>query len=416
MWHILRKISVILTMFGALFPISFIFLPGVASSRFLIALIGVVLFLKDLSKAKNNQILRTVLYLIFFSLLLCIWSILCSYIFNIYGDDSYVKYPFTLVVMLLSAYVPIYLIEKEYGEANFINITRYFLYTILLQSLFALLMYFITPFANFLVSLQRISDFAISIINYHLNVKTRFIGFGLLFYTASFFYATALILIAYSIKFKVKIFKNNIPLILLYILFSIVGMGLSRSTIFGVFLSLLVLLLFNNHHYFSYKKILTYFSYIAIIIVGIVALFNILDLAKYEALINNAFGFIVKFYENGDLESESAKGTMDYFILPQNDMVYLIGTGVNGSEDVSFGDYVYSDIGYLRLLYYFGIPGMLLYLWIEIYALKVAFWNKGYTLLFLLLVTVLLIINVKGIATLLIIALLYCYQTPKEKL
>ena len=132
-----------------------------------------------------------------------------------------------------------------------------------------------------------------------------------------------------------------------------------------------------------------------------------------EALINNAFDFVIAYINTGKLSSESASGTIDYFIFPNDIRTYLIGTGLYETY-FSKGDYNYSDVGYLRLLYYFGIPGMILFLIVEAKLLKLAFKTKKLKPIYYSMLIILFITNIKGLTTLAVIAMLYALIPNKK--
>ena len=103
------------------------------------------------------------------------------------------------------------------------------------------------------------------------------------------------------------------------------------------------------------------------------------------------------------------------FVLPKNEITYFLGTGIY-DRYTSFRDFNYSDIGYLRLLYYSGFLGIFLFLIFEINLLKTSFYNKGYKSVFMGLLMLLLITNIKGLTTLAIIAFLYLDISSKNKI
>lgn len=375
----LKAIFISTIVFFTLFPINFIFLPSFASTRFILGIFGGIIWLLDLARRKRPYS-NNILVVFLLTIIVSIWSILCTVIFNISYDYTYVKLPLTFLIMFFSCYFSVSIMKYFNKEVGFDLITKYFLYALILQSVIVLIQFFNPSLGVFLASIQRLGEEQVSISSFHLENSSRFIGFGLLFYTSSFFYGTALVLIAFQLRYKLNTRTNTLLYLLLYVFIFLVGMGLSRSTVIGFLSSLLVLFLPVKNIGNMLKiliRILFFGFFLLIAIVMIVRAFPNLN-KELELLINNAFDFLISYFETGKVKSESASGTFDYFILPEKVRTYFVGTGFYETY-YSIKDFNYSDIGYLRLLYYFGLPGLILFFWIEIKLLRIAFDRKGYS-------------------------------------
>lgn len=344
----------------------------------------------------------------FLTILTSIWSIICTSIFNYADDYNFVKLPITISVMYFSCYLCIFLIQYFHKEIDFNLVTRYFLYAIILQSLMVVAQFFSPGVGTFLTGMQRLSEMQVDIASSHLENSSRFIGFGLFFYTASFFYGAALVLIAFQLRYK-NLKKSNITIyILLYLLIFFIGMGLSRSTIIGFLSSILVFIFPINNVSKFFKVILNSIMFITLsftVIFVILKLFPNL-IKDLEPLINNAFDFIIAYFDTGQVDSKSASATFETLVFPESLRTYFIGTGLYDTY-FSVGDFNYSDIGYLRLLYYFGLPGLILYFMVEIKILGIAFKSKRLLPIYYSMLIILLVTSIKGLTTLAVIAMLY---------
>lgn len=410
----IKIFTITLIMFFTLFPINFVFLPSFASTRLILAFLGSIIWFLDLVRKRKIYYYKF-LTVFFITFVISIWSFLSTSVFNSVNDYTFVKLPITIIVMYFSCYLCISSIRLFHGFINFNLVTRYFLYAILLQSLIVILQFVNPIFGSFLTDIQRLSEMQVDIASSHLETSSRFIGFGLLFYTASFFYGTSLVLLAFQLRYK-KLKKSNIVIyISLYILIFFIGMGLSRSTIIG-FLSSILIFIFPIKNISRIFKVI--FSAIIFLIFAFVTIFVVLklfpDLTKgLEALVNNAFDFIIAYFNTGQLSSESASGTFETLVFPDNNITYLIGTGLYDNY-FSVGDFNYSDIGYLRLLYYFGLPGLILFFMVEIKILSIAFKSKKLLPIYYSMLIILLITNIKGLTTLAVIAMLYALIPNKK--
>jgi len=410
----IKFLTIVTLVFLTLFPVNFVFLPSAFSTRLIIALFGAVIWFLVLTKKKNIYY-NKVMTVFILTLLTSIWSLLCTFIFDLGNDYTFVKLPVTIAVMYFSSYLCISTINVFYSEVNFNVVTKYFIYAILLQSLIVVIQFVNPEIASLISQIQRLTERQVNISTSQLEDGSRFIGFGLLFYTASFFYGTALILIAFQLKYKSMTQVSKISSLLIYLVIFFIGMGLARSTIIG-FASSLIVFIFPIK---SVKSIINItFKFIISIILTILTIFIIIKIfptftKSLEALINNAFDFVIAYINTGKLSSESASGTIDYFIFPNDIRTYLVGTGLYETY-FSKGDYNYSDVGYLRLLYYFGIPGMILFLIVEAKLLKLAFKTKKLKPIYYSMLIILFITNIKGLTTLAVIAMLYALIPNKK--
>ena len=103
-------------------------------------------------------------------------------------------------------------------------------------------------------------------------------------------------------------------------------------------------------------------------------------------------------------------------VLPDSVKTYIIGDGYYTDPIVPSEYYKGTDIGYLRLIYYFGMVGLAIYFVIQTYVIKEAYkYSSKYKMLFILLIFYLVILNVKGFTDLLFLIVLFCFNfTPKK--
>lgn len=415
MKRIIKTLIIVLLLFFTLFPINFVFFPSFISTRHIIAICGFVVWLLSIIYHKRKIYNRKFFVVFCISILISFWSLLCTLIFNVGNDYTYVKLPITIAIMFFSAYTCILLMRYFDNQVSFNKVTKYFIYVILLQSFFVLIQFFNNDIANFLFDIQRLTERQVKISTYHLKESSRFIGFGLLFYTASFFYGTALILITFCLNNLNLSSYKKFKLIILYVFIFLIGMGLSRSTIIGAISSFFVFIFPLKNRSINLKRLMMMSSYILLFSIFLVFLISLNSglLNKFHALTNNAFDFLISYFNEGKLKSESAEGTFDMLVLPQKSITYFYGTGYYELYE-SLGDYNYSDIGYLRLLYYFGIPGMVLFFWLEVNLLRMAFNIKPYKPIFYSMLFILFVTNIKGLTTLAMISIIYALiQTRK---
>lgn len=85
--------------------------------------------------------------------------------------------------------------------------------------------------------------------------------------------------------------------------------------------------------------------------------------ANNEQLVSWAFELFINMGNNGQIESESTNQLKDMYILPTTIDTWLFGDG--RLSDQYGGFYMGSDVGYVRSIFYWGITGTIVYLFIQ---------------------------------------------------
>ena len=96
---------------------------------------------------------------------------------------------------------------------------------------------------------------------------------------------------------------------------------------------------------------------------------------EVSKLIQFAFEYAFNFFEEGSLETGSTNDLLAMWTyVPTELKTWIIGDGYFmspyltnpyyvGSFDVTWGFYMSTDVGYLRFIYYFGLIGLLTFIW-----------------------------------------------------
>lgn len=183
------------------------------------------------------------------------------------------------------------------------------------------------------------------IIRMHLILKERLMGFGGFFFGAGIVFSVVLILIVYMLKNQNITKKEKLRLSFIYIFSLSMGILISRTIIVGFLLSILYFFISSKNKI----KILCNLILTAVLILFVgVILFNFLDVDKREWIIN--FVYIKGI---GSLNSMLRM----YNKIPDNMKTFLIGDSLWG--DVNTEYYMNIDIGFLRMIFFNGIIGLL---------------------------------------------------------
>jgi hypothetical protein len=251
------------------------------------------------------------------------------------------------------------------------------------------------------------------------TVELRLIGFGSRFFGAGLVNAYALILISFVVSFA-KSKKELLFYAFSFLIIFVIGMMMARTTLIGFILSLFVLLLPTSNISTSAPKLkskkyflgyIFYFILLIVLIVWVITLFIPKVLEVLQVASNFGFEMFINYFENGRAESASTDIMQEMYVWPQKEWTYILGDGRFYSipGDPSGGYYMDIDIGYIRLIYYFGIGGLIVFYWLQFIAIQMVgktFFNKPNTFIIIMSLYV-LILGGKGLADLLYLNLIW---------
>ena len=99
------------------------------------------------------------------------------------------------------------------------------------------------------------------------------------------------------------------------------------------------------------------------------------------------------------------------YIFPETIQTWIIGDGY-WNNPYGSGYYMHTDVGYLRLIYYFGLVGLFVYLLMQVSIIKNSFEQK---LLIYTIFLYLLVLNLKGFTDLVSICLVFYFALLSKK-
>ena len=363
---ILMVITVILTS-CYFFPFVLVALP-IANSKMILALLGLVMFGINLAKKGNAGT-------DFDFVKLSAWALCVSLIaytaitVNNTPDTTFVTYFMSMWVWLGGAYSVVMLIKNIHGKASVPIIINYLLAVCVLQCVFAII------FDNNLTA-EHWHSSTFGGEAYMGNAdESRLHGIGCSLDVAGFRFSAVISMTAFLLSNKgIKKSKWTDDIYLASICFiSVIGNMISRSTIIGSIIALIVIIhiaIFITND----KKLLRKLSIILLVTVLICVGFYTTN-AVYRA--NFRFGFegFFSLAEKGEWETNSNNVLKKMVVWPDNLKTWIIGDGyLNNPSDKSLGTYdpyfvgkfhgyyMGTDIGYLRYIFYFGLIGLITFI------------------------------------------------------
>lgn len=383
-----------LFVFFYIYSVSFTFIPLNASTTLMFGVLGFILFIAKILLSKSTLMHKR--YLIFlFSVFLLSLMVFISIIINQTQDLAMLVLVLYMAVNFFSSYFVIATLHKIRYKTDFTSVSTLIINVILIQSIIALSMFYIPWFGDFINQIQRLTEYELEIIS---TVNTfRITGFGTRFFEAGVISGFGLLLI--GLQIRNNIYGNLLTLSLKFLFILVVGAMMARTTLIGALLGILLIILpkSSKPSLSLFKKRLLFLS--SVIFLPIV-LFNILMNNKnfkkeIEPLFNFAFEAFINYFEKGSLESESTDQLKDMYIFPSDIKTWLIGDGY-WLNPLGSGYYMNTDVGYLRMIYYFGIPGLILFFMVHYFSINLADETQSKKIITLVFIAYLALLNLKG--------------------
>ena len=360
---ILMVITVILTS-CYFFPFVLVALP-IANSKMILALLGLVMFGINLAKKGNAGT-------DFDFVKLSAWALGVSLIaytaitVNNTPDATFVSYIISMWVWLGGAYSIIMFIKQIHGKATVPLVVNYLLAVCVLQCILALI------FNNFTTAEEWHSSTFGGEAYMGNTDESRLHGIGCSLDVAGFRFSAIISMTAFLLSNKeIKKSKWTDDIYLASICFiSVIGNMMSRSTIIGSIIALIVIIYIATF-ITNDKKLIRKLS-IILLVTALICIGFYTTNAVYRA--NFRFGFegFFSLAEKGEWETNSNNILKHMVVWPDNLKTWIIGDGyLNNPSDKSLdtydpyfvgkfhGFYMGTDIGYLRYIFYFGLIGLI---------------------------------------------------------
>ena len=362
MWKILAIIFTGIMASFYYFPFEFSFLPGI-NTKMGLAVVGIAVAMFNLIQKKETSLPPNVFRISLAALLVSFVGVF-AVIFNNTPDYAYATYFVSMIVWLSAAYTVCSLTKSVHGRVSVDLITLYLVGVCVFQSIAALVIDSNMAVKSF-VDTYVMQDQAF------LSEVERIYGIGASLDTAGVRFSACLILLTHWInihKSDLNAYQTIVALIA-YVVMAVVGNMIARTTIVGVGLSVLYVLVNFQPQRLSYAFLRFSKYIIAVVAVAIplsVYLYN--NSAQFHELSRFAFEGFFNLVETGEWEIDSNEKLKSMIVFPDNAKTWVIGDGYFANPyntDPYYvghqpgGFYMGTDIGYCRLIFYFGIIGLL---------------------------------------------------------
>lgn len=394
--------SIHIVLFLYFFNVYFSFLPILIGSRTILSIISV--FFNLILLFKYRVIKKKVIHLIFvysFVVLVTIYSLFI----NNSQDLFFIKYIYTIILTINGGYFVYNLFQNYYKQNVFIALLKGITHITLIQVFIGIVGFIVPSFKSFIINIQSLDVH--TLYELYLYNNYRFFGLGFSFFGAGVIFCINLIIISYLILNYKSISK--LKLVFMYILFSVVGLMYSRSVGIGIILSIFMYFVHNRFYTIFFNK---YFYFLLItFMISLLIIFNLkIENGSYKKLERFAFEPFVNYIEKGTFETESSNQLKTMYVYPDNIKTWLIGDGYFFNPNCQELYYMGTDVGYLRLIFYFGVFGLFIFLCYQFYLFKIDAINNNAKFLFYNVFILYLIILFKGYYDITFFSLLFYFN------
>lgn len=348
------------------FPFEFFAFPGL-NTKMAMAVVGVFLCLYHLVRKREFLVPKefAVLSLVAFAISLTAYF---SVVFNETPDYVYVSYFISMWVWLSAAYVVCVVAKKVHRKLTIELLSNYLIAVCVAQCIMAIIIDY-TP------AVKAVVDTYINQDQTFLNSVGRLYGIGAWLDVAGTRFSVCLVIIAFMLNkyiYDYPPFKIGIY-ILAYIIITVLGNMIARTTTVGNVISLAYLFVMLKLWRLRIKqdgiKLFLGIMLLLLLIIPVVWYFYNTN-AQFKELIRYAFEGFFNYFERGAFRTGSTDILKEMYVFPDNFKTWIIGDGYYtnpfridpyyvSQNYYSLGYYMLTDVGYLRFIFYFGLIGML---------------------------------------------------------
>ena len=358
-------ITLLLTDF-CLFPIALNAYPAY-NFKTSMAGVGLLTAFMDMLARRRAILSRTLFDLTIYAGLLSFIAYI-STVYNGTNDNTLVTYVISAWVWFFAAYVVIRYMRRTHGEVSLTLIGRYLVAVCVMQCILA-------------VMIDRIPSFALAVRNIfflpsadRLAMARRLYGIGAELDIAGIRFSCVLVILIHLMLKDQAMHSNRLTTWywLAFLLITVVGCMIARTTIVGSGLGVAYYVIEtmrrSGRHGLAYSLVKGMIVFIFILFIAVVASVYLYSTdASFREHIEFGFEGFFNYFESGSFETGSTNTLQTMYVFPEKLKTWIIGDGLfyEGSHF-----YMWTDVGYLRFIFYFGLVGLTDFILLYVYMMR----------------------------------------------
>lgn len=360
------KIAGVVVFLLYLFHISFKPFPYFLRTRLIIALIGVYFILRKEKISFDVRVLKLILLTT-----LAIFPILISSLVNSNFDFWFVQNIVLTLFFLLSSFGVIKLFSIYFGKNFSIeDVLKLIVYAIAFHNLITALGFLIPVVGNFINTIQNQDENSQVVINSIVEFQSRFIGLGIgSFFTGGVISSLGLLSSSVLIV-KEKSKRGAFIQIIIFAFIALTGLFIARTTLIGFGLAILYMytpFISVSSGVLSYYRGVQNRILLACLLV-MVLLVPVLYFGVSQLTESSAFVHAFEIFLGDGGTTSSTEYMKSMYIFPDNFKTWIVGDGKFTDGN---GYYMGTDVGFLRLWFYYGVLGSLFFFFQQFYSIYI---------------------------------------------
>lgn len=353
----MRKLFLFLAIFTYIYPVYFKFFP-IPTDRIL-QLLGLGVCVLNMSFLKHILSIKDI-FKFFFSSLVILVLIFFVQGWNYHSLDlRFFINHFSIFLNFFSVFVIIYLLYKIDKNNMVVNLLDSLVIISIIQAFISFVFFFNNNIYESYVSMLSPGTSQNFLDRIHL-IEIRLIGISSSFVSGGVKYSIAfLIMIVLPYINNSRIYKNRLIYILSFITIVIAGIMTARTFFVVIPLGLFLFCIIEKG---NFKKLII--NIIPKTLIIVIILFTIstlyIDMFDLEKTYNFVFEMYINYQETGELTTGSTDVMKSMYVFPETVKTWIIGDGRMVNKDNSY--YMHTDVGYTRLIFYFGVIFTIIYL------------------------------------------------------
>lgn len=339
------------------FPTSLQVLPSV-NSKMVLAAIGGGLFIWEHLRHRQAEIRTEIFGALVIAAVFSLW-VYFSIVMNDTADMTYVTYFVSACVWLGGAYTVVWCLRRMYGWATFRLIFFFLALVGAAQCILAILIDNIPALQAWVNA-----TFPIPVDYYEKN--TRLYGIGFAFDTGGIRLSCILLGVGYLVK-TAETAPRRVLLLSLFLVMGIVGNFVSRTTVVGLCLGLL--LMFSSSFYWLRQRITkrhflwTMGTAFGLFVLGATVVYLYRHMDSLRKSMDYGFEGFINLFQTGEFSTHSSDLLLNSWldIWPDNAKTWWIGDGYFADPFDLGAFYAGTDSGYPVMIFYCGLIGMAMF-------------------------------------------------------
>ncbi len=389
MLQVIGKFLLFVFFFNFLYAVHYRFFP--VSTNVIISIIGLIVCIayprvrKEMFEDKS---IREIVFLFLPIVMISLFTI----VLNGTQDFFFVKWSVLGILSLFGAMLIAFIIKKLWGEISTQLVVSLMVLSAVCQLTIALLMWISPPIHDFLFSITHFDQIGMDALE--RTEGHRLLGFGISFFTTGVIHGFILILMSICIGKKRGFWLFLWVISFVYI--AAIGLMMSRTIIVGALFAIVLLLYNFIQRNIEINTLLSIIVFTVVIILGISYVTPYFS-DDFDTIIKFGFQMFISKQETGEVHVDSWDSMMSMYRFPSELETWILGDA-RWMNDKQNGYYMGTDIGFIRMIYYFGVIGLLSFIAYNVKLLKTIYVrNQSFGMFFLFaLMIYVMIVNLKG--------------------